>query len=151
MGFSRQEYWSGLPCPPLGDLLNPGMVPKSLCLLQWQARSLPLCRLGCQFYPCSQVYQYFFLWFKYVYTHTHRTTHHSVFIHSSGDRPLIYLNLRQLWVVLLWTIVYGVCLSLRFYFFGVYRSQIAGSYGNPPALQETPVPFLGREDALEKG
>ena len=25
MGFSRQEYWSGLPCPPPGDLLNPGI------------------------------------------------------------------------------------------------------------------------------
>ena len=25
MGFSRQEYWSGLPCPPLGDLPNPGI------------------------------------------------------------------------------------------------------------------------------
>ena len=23
-GFSRQEYWSGLPCPPPGDLPNPG-------------------------------------------------------------------------------------------------------------------------------
>ena len=30
MGFSRQEYWSGLPCPPLGDLLNPGIEPESL-------------------------------------------------------------------------------------------------------------------------
>ena len=28
--FSRQEYWSGLPCPPPGDLPNPGMEPKSL-------------------------------------------------------------------------------------------------------------------------
>ena len=25
MGFSRQEYWSGLPCPPPGDLPTPGM------------------------------------------------------------------------------------------------------------------------------
>ena len=25
MGFSRQEYWSGLPCPPPGDLPNPGI------------------------------------------------------------------------------------------------------------------------------
>ena len=25
MGFSRQEYWSGLLCPPLRDLLNPGI------------------------------------------------------------------------------------------------------------------------------
>ena len=29
-GFSRQEYWSGLPCPSLGDLPNPGMEPASL-------------------------------------------------------------------------------------------------------------------------
>ena len=28
--FSRQEYWSGLPCPPPGDLPDPGMEPKSL-------------------------------------------------------------------------------------------------------------------------
>ena len=28
-GFSRQEYWSGLPCPSPGDLLNPGTEPKS--------------------------------------------------------------------------------------------------------------------------
>ena len=30
MGFSRQEYWSGLPFPPPGDLLNPGTEPVSL-------------------------------------------------------------------------------------------------------------------------
>ena len=29
MGFSRQEYWSGLLCPPPGDLLNPGMESTS--------------------------------------------------------------------------------------------------------------------------
>ena len=27
MGFSRQEYWSGLPCPPPGDLPDPGIKP----------------------------------------------------------------------------------------------------------------------------
>ena len=27
MGFSRQEYWSGLSCPPPGDLPNPGIEP----------------------------------------------------------------------------------------------------------------------------
>ena len=31
-GFSRQEYWSGLPCPPPGDLPEPGMEPTSLML-----------------------------------------------------------------------------------------------------------------------
>jgi len=30
MGFSREEYWSGLPCPPSGDLPNSGIEPKSL-------------------------------------------------------------------------------------------------------------------------
>ena len=29
MGFSRQEYWSGLPCPPSGDLPNPGIESRS--------------------------------------------------------------------------------------------------------------------------
>ena len=28
-GLSRQEYWSGLPCPPLGDLPNPGIELRS--------------------------------------------------------------------------------------------------------------------------
>ena len=30
LGFSRQEYWSGLPCPPPGGLPNPRIEPKSL-------------------------------------------------------------------------------------------------------------------------
>ena len=29
MGFSRQEYWSGLTCPSPGDLPNPGIEPRS--------------------------------------------------------------------------------------------------------------------------
>jgi len=29
MGFSRQEYWSGLPFPALGDLPNPEIKPAS--------------------------------------------------------------------------------------------------------------------------
>ena len=38
MGFSRREYWSGLPCPPPGDLPNPGIEPRSPIQ---QADSLP--------------------------------------------------------------------------------------------------------------
>ena len=30
MGFSRQEYWSELPCPPPGDIPEPGIEPASL-------------------------------------------------------------------------------------------------------------------------
>ena len=38
MGFSRQEYWSGLPCPSPGDLPDPEIGPRSHAL---QADSLP--------------------------------------------------------------------------------------------------------------
>ena len=30
MGFSRQKYWRGLPCPPPGDLSDPGIKSMSL-------------------------------------------------------------------------------------------------------------------------
>ena len=33
-GYSRQEYWSGMPCPPPGDLPNPGIEPRSPTLQQ---------------------------------------------------------------------------------------------------------------------
>ena len=45
MGFSRQEYWSGLPCPPPGDLPNSGIEPVSLT-------SPPLAR---RFFPTSTI------------------------------------------------------------------------------------------------
>ena len=43
MGFSRQEYWSGLLCPLPGDFPDPGIEPKSSAL---QADSLPLSHWG---------------------------------------------------------------------------------------------------------
>ena len=46
MGFSRQEYWSRLPCPPLGDLPYPGIKPISPEDPSLQADSLPLSHRG---------------------------------------------------------------------------------------------------------
>ena len=37
LGFSRQEYWSGLPCPPPGDLPDPGIDLVSPILATWEA------------------------------------------------------------------------------------------------------------------
>ena len=48
MGFSRQRYWSGLPCPPAGDLPDPGIEPVSPESLALQADSLPLSHWGSQ-------------------------------------------------------------------------------------------------------
>ena len=40
MEFSRQEYWNGLLCPSI--FLTQGLNPRLLCLLHWQAISLPV-------------------------------------------------------------------------------------------------------------
>ena len=52
MGFSSQEYWSGLPFPPPGDLPNPGIEPASLispalarvkdCYVRYFSECMPL-------------------------------------------------------------------------------------------------------------
>ena len=42
MEFPRQEYWSGLPFPPPGDLPNPEIKPMSPESPAFQADSLPL-------------------------------------------------------------------------------------------------------------
>ena len=46
MGFSKQEYWSGLPCPSPGIFLTQESSPQLICLLHWQAGSLPLAPSG---------------------------------------------------------------------------------------------------------
>ena len=43
LGFPREEYWSGLPFSPSGDLPDPGIKPESPAL---QANSLPLSNQG---------------------------------------------------------------------------------------------------------
>ena len=50
MGFPRQEYWSGLPFPPSGVLLNPGIETVSPMSA---VDSLPLHHLGS---PVNQLY-----------------------------------------------------------------------------------------------
>ena len=56
MGLSRQEQWSGLPCPPPGDLSDPGTEPASLMSpalaggffttnAPWEALMIELCLL----------------------------------------------------------------------------------------------------------
>ena len=46
VGFSRQKYWSGLACPPPGDLPNQGFKPASLTFPALASSSLPLAPPG---------------------------------------------------------------------------------------------------------
>ena len=57
VGFSRQEYWSGLPCLPPRSLLYPGIKPKSPASPELQADTSLLSHL------------------ENVHTHTHTHTH----------------------------------------------------------------------------
>ena len=46
IGFSRQEYWSGLPCPSSRGSSRPRGQTRVSCLLHWQVSSLPLALPG---------------------------------------------------------------------------------------------------------
>ena len=50
LGFSRQEYWSGLPFPLPGDIPDSGIELKSLASPALLVDSLPLCHLGSPYY-----------------------------------------------------------------------------------------------------
>ena len=54
VGFPREEYWSGLLCPPSGDLPNPGIEPVAPAPPALQVDSLPLSHQGSQLNPSVQ-------------------------------------------------------------------------------------------------
>ena len=54
MGFSRQEYWSGLPCPPPGDLPDPGIGPGSHVSCIGRRVLYHSCHLGNHYTPSVQ-------------------------------------------------------------------------------------------------
>ena len=61
MEFSRPEYWSGLPCPPPGDLPNLGMEPVSSVYPALQVDSPPaeppvMAYLSTLLFPTGQGY-----------------------------------------------------------------------------------------------
>ena len=74
MGFSRQEYWSGLPWPPPRDLPDPGIEHKSPVSPALQADSLPLSHQG-SLYPSIV---------QYIIIHSS-----SMFIQDVLDVPLV--------------------------------------------------------------
>ena len=67
MGFSRQEYWSGLPCPPSGDLPHTGIKPTSLASLALAGGFFPTGATGKPLeYPCPSIILYINLWICFI-------------------------------------------------------------------------------------
>ena len=70
VGFSRQEFWSGVPCPPLGDLPNPRTEPGSLALT---GRFFTTCRFftTTRESPCVYIDTYIYN-YQYLFTLTEK-------------------------------------------------------------------------------
>ena len=61
MEFSRQEYWSGLPCPPSGGFPNPEIESASPVSPVWQADSLPRSPQGSPVLPYKIIRELFYM------------------------------------------------------------------------------------------
>ena len=133
-GFSRQEYWSGLPFPSPGDLPNPGIKPKSPAL---QVDSLPSELPGKPKNTgvgCHSLLQWIFPTQELNWCQLHCRWILYQPYQGSPDKH----NGREC--------EKRICIYIQ-----IDISLIAQLVKNLPAMQETPVGFLGQEDLLEKG
>ena len=100
MGFSRQEYWSGLPFPSLGQSSwSRDQTHISLCLLNWQVDSL---LLSCSEAPCCYTASIFVLiMFK------HKVFLSLLAIEYSQETSLVRCNFRLVTLILrkIWKVV----------------------------------------------
>ena len=62
VGFSRQEYWSELPCPSQGDIPNPGIKPQSLMF--------PALAVG--FFTTSAIWEAHIYVYIFIYINIHK-------------------------------------------------------------------------------
>ena len=75
MGFPRQEYWSGLPCPPPRDLLDPGIEsPYISCtgrqvLYQLELSGKPIC--DNTIFKCSHILRFWEIVLQYIFLPCH--------------------------------------------------------------------------------
>ena len=69
MGFPRQEYWSGPPCPPPGHLPNPGIETAAPAAPVLQVDSLLLSHWGSPIF-CLYLYAYLLYLYLYMYVYT---------------------------------------------------------------------------------
>ena len=98
MGFFRQEYWTELHFSPPGNLPDPGIKPPSclLCLLHWEADSLPLVPPGKPFLPlinCPIDYLSFSYYFCALFSPLIFFPHHSSLCIKVMFLMLLYVDL----------------------------------------------------------
>ena len=79
MVFSRQEYWSGLPCPPAGDLPDPGIESTSLISPALIGRFFTTSATW-EAYIYIHIHIYIYV-YVYIYTHTYIYMYMYIYIH----------------------------------------------------------------------
>ena len=84
MGFSRQEYWNGLPFPSPGELPDPGIEPRSPAL-QADALQTELCGKPLVYISSVQSFNYVWLFA------TPRTAAHQASLSITNSRSLLKL------------------------------------------------------------
>ena len=104
-GFSRQEYWSGLPCPPPRDLINPGMEPRFPAFQADSLQSEPPGKLSLSIYIHTHTHTHI-----YIYTHIHTylcIMTLNVYTHIDTDWTYIYM-----WVYICVRVFVCVCVCV---------------------------------------
>ena len=130
MGFSRQEYWSGLPFPSPGYLPNPGIEPRSPAL---QEMLYPLSHQGSR----EEELHTKFVW--------HGLCEKKRTLRKHGKECSVRIQ-RQ--IAMLTKIKDGAGVwPVTMYLMGFHGGPVVK---NLPAKSETQVQFLGWEDSLEK-
>ena len=120
MGFSRQEYWSGCHALLQGIFLTQGWNPNLLCLLNWQAGSLPLSPSGKSIHCTSnlkfnlQTILFFLTFFHsspkntiidgilFLYNRANLFIHPFMFPHLSCYKVFTLINISGIKALLLW-------------------------------------------------
>ena len=90
VGFSSQEYWSGLPCPPPGELPNPGIQPLSPASPMLAGRFFTT-RVTWQIHEVTKNWTWLSYW-----THTHATVVFRLLLKFSQDMILSHLPCWQI-------------------------------------------------------
>ena len=124
MGFSRQEYWSGLPCPPPGDLADTGIKPMSPEASALQPDSLPLSNSG------SPIY---------IYACVYKGPYSQSYVFSSIHVRISELNHKEGWVLRNWCFLIALEKTLESPL-DSKKIKLVNPKGNQPWI------FIGRTD-----
>ena len=158
MGFSRQEYWSGVTCPPPGDLPDPGIEPMSLPSPAFAGRfftmSTPWETLDLLSF--TQLSSYLTIINLSIHICNLSSTHTRVYIYIS----IIYVSF-VLSIIIYPSSVYLPSHHLYIYLGGSHRKESAcnvGDLGSVPGLVSSPgegngntVQYSCLENPMDRG